>query len=204
MALKLSHRLPGNMMIREKAEQALDEITGSNNTFGCHRKSMAHSVKEQLLSWVSTSRQLASLLNKTTCGKPHSLLRIHPIPSFLTTNPWFWSMHQSLQSQAINYKRSKSGMINPFPTFPAFLATIGDHETPFWSMKYDGKSAEGTSWKFFSPSFFLSWPCLGLDNHLASMKQPVQGKGWNNSRHISTAITEPLNVSGCLLQDFLL
>lgn len=78
----------GISKIREKAEQALGKSPWSNNTFGCPIKSTAHSVKEQLLSWVSASRQLALLLTKTTCGKLCSLLiqnLFHPF--FLDNRP---------------------------------------------------------------------------------------------------------------------
>lgn len=78
----------GISKIREKAEQALGKIPWSNNTFGCPIKSVAHSVKEQLLSWVTASRQLALLLTKTTCGKLCSLLiqnLFHPF--FLDNRP---------------------------------------------------------------------------------------------------------------------
>lgn len=107
-----------------KAEQAPGKITLSNNVFGCHIKLMAHSVKEQWLSGVSASRQWALLLNTNHLWQ--ALFIVHPemysIPSFLITDSWFWSMHQGLQSQAINYKWSKSIMTSPFSTLPVSLA----------------------------------------------------------------------------------
>ena len=107
-----------------KAEQAPGKITLSNNVFGCHIKLMAHSVKEQWLSGVSASRQWALLLNTNHLWQ--ALFIVHPemysIPSFLITDSWFWSMHQGLQSQAINYNWSKSIMTSPFSTLPVSLA----------------------------------------------------------------------------------
>lgn len=114
---------------------------------------MAHSVKEQLLSWVSASRQLALLLYNTICGKPCPLFiqnLFHPF--FLDNRFLILILHQGLQSQATDYKWSKSMMTSPFLTFLVSLAATGDHETQFWLMKYDGKSAEGT---FMKKKFLL-------------------------------------------------
>lgn len=139
----VSHRLLKNSMIREKVEQALDKTPRSSNTFGHHMESMAHTVlrasRQLLYCWIKPL--VASLVY---CGS-----RIHSISSFLITDLWFWSMHPDLQSQAINDRWSKSVIAIPFPMFPISLAGIGDHETPFWPMKYDGKPAEDTYIKIF-------------------------------------------------------
>lgn len=141
VACKLNHRL--------RAEQDLGKITWSNNTFGCHIKSIAHSVNEQFLSWVSApDNWLYCWLKPLVASLVHCWPRIYPLPSFLITDSWFWSMHQRLQSQAVNYKESKSVTTSPFPTFPASLAAVRPRNQ-FWPMKYDVKSAEGTSMKVF-------------------------------------------------------